>query len=69
MIGYKIGSSPAGVYTMAKTSSMENFKNRWKIDVAINMATLFARGVLQRSSFSYNLKPLDKKLDLSRTPT
>jgi hypothetical protein len=27
MIGYKIGSSLAGVYAMAKTSLMKNFKH------------------------------------------
>ena len=30
---------------------------------------IFARGVLWRSSFLGNLKPLDKKLDLWKTPT
>ena len=27
MIGYEMGSSAAGIYIMAKTSSVENFKN------------------------------------------
>ena len=29
-------------------------------DMATDMATLFARGVLRRSSFLNNLEPLDK---------
>ena len=64
MIAYKVGSSPARVYTMAKTSQVENFNHGWKNDLAINMATPFARGVLQRSSFLDNLKPSNKKLGL-----
>jgi hypothetical protein len=34
-----------------------------------NVATLFPRGVLRRSSFLGNLKASDKKLGLQRTPT
>ena len=68
MIGYKVGSSPARVYTMAKTSHVENFNGEWMNDVAPNIATPFARGVLWRLSFLDNLKPLDKKLGLQRTP-
>ena len=37
-------------------------------DMATNMATIFARGVLWRLSFLGNLKPSDKKLDLHKTP-
>ena len=64
MIGYEMGSSPTRVYNMAKTSPVENFKHGWKNDTIVNMATLFARGVLRGSSFKGNLKPLGKKLDL-----
>ena len=59
-IGYELGSSPAGVYTTAQTSPVENFEHEWKIDVTINMATLFSVRVLRRSSFSGNLKSSDK---------
>jgi hypothetical protein len=68
MIGYRM-SQVARVHTMAKTSTMENFKHGCKNDIAPNMATLYARGVLWRSSCLGNLKPLDKKLGLQRTPT
>jgi hypothetical protein len=37
--------------------------------MAANVATLFWRGVLRRSSFLGNLKALDKKLGLQRTLT
>jgi hypothetical protein len=40
-----------------------------KNDMITNLATLFARGVLWRSSLLANLKPSDKKLDLWATPT
>ena len=69
MIGYQMGSSPVGVCTMAKTSSMKNFKHERNNDMDVNMATLFAKGVLRRLSFLGNLKPLDKKLDLWGTQT
>lgn len=69
MIGYKMDSSLAEVYTTVKSSLVETFKRRWKYDMAINMATLFAKGVLWRSSVLDNLKPSDEKLDLKRTPT
>ena len=67
MIGYEMGSSPAGVYTMAKTwrtSRMDEnmtWLSTWH-DVLLG-------GLLQRSSMSGNLKPLDKKLGLCKTPT
>ena len=64
MIGNDMGLSVAGVYTTTKTFTMENFKHGWKNDMAANMATPFARGVLWRSSFLGRLKPLNKKLDL-----
>ena len=46
MIGYKMGSTSARVYTMAKTYMMDNFKHGWKNDMATNMASLVARGNL-----------------------
>jgi hypothetical protein len=58
-----------GVYTMAKTSPVENFKHGMKADMPTNMATLFARGVLWRSHFFGNFKLYEKKLGLQRTPT
>ena len=64
IIDYEMGSSLAKVYTTSKTSPIENFEHEWKYDMATNMATLFARGVLRMSSFLGNLKPLDKKLDI-----
>ena len=69
MIGYEMGSSLIGVYTMAKTFLVENFKHKRKIDMDVNMTTLFDRGVLRRSSFLGNLKSSVKKLDVRRTPT
>lgn len=50
---------------------MERTLSSWmkENDIVANMATLFDRGVLERSSFLGNLKPLDKKLGLRRTPT
>ena len=53
------------VYTMAKKPLVENFVHGCKDD----MATLWWRGVLCRSSFLGNLKTLDKKLGLWITPT
>lgn len=43
MIGYKMGSSPDGVYTTTKTSLVENFKHDYQHD---NMFLLweFSRG-------------------------
>ena len=65
MIGYEMGYSLAGVYTMAKASPVKNFINSWeKNDMVVNMATLCVRGVLQRSSFSGNLKSSYKRLGL-----
>lgn len=63
---HQLGSS---AYRMAKTSLVENFKHRWKNDMAINMATLFAREVLWKLSLLGNLKPLDKKVGLEGGPT
>jgi hypothetical protein len=58
---------PVQVYSTVKNSPMENFAHRWKNDMATNMATLFWRGILQKSSFLGNLKALNKKLGLWRT--
>ena len=69
MIGYEMDFSPTKVYTMAKTSLVKNFKDGWKNDMDANMATRFARGVLWKSRFLGNLKPLNKKLGLHITPT
>ena len=63
-----MGSSPAGVYTTVDTSPVENFNNGLKNGIVANMAT-FIGGVLQRSSFLGNLKPLYKKLGMHITPT
>ena len=46
MICYKMGSSPAGVYTLAKTLSDEEPQAWMKNGMTANIATLFARGVL-----------------------
>ena len=69
MIGYEMGSSLAGVYTITKTFPVEIFRHEWKNDMDAIVATLFARGLLWRSSFLGNLKPSHKKLDFQRTPT
>jgi hypothetical protein len=66
MIDYKDGFFIGQVYTTTNTSPVENFKNGWKYDMVANMATLFVRGVLQRSSLLGNIKPLDKKLGLRK---
>ena len=55
MVGYKMGSSLARVYITVKTSQVENFKHGRKNDMVANMATLFVRGVLKRSSSLDNL--------------
>ena len=34
MNGCKMGSSLSGVYAMAKTSPVENFKDGWEFDMA-----------------------------------
>ena len=44
MIGYEISSSLAGVYTIAKTSLVENFKHELKNDMIANMTTFFLLG-------------------------
>ena len=44
MIGYKMGSSSVMVYTMTKTSPVENFKHRWKNEMDANMATIVLLG-------------------------
>jgi hypothetical protein len=46
MIGCDLGFSPVGVYNMAKTSPVENFKNGRTSDMDANMAALFVRIVL-----------------------
>jgi hypothetical protein len=57
------------VYTKVKSPPVENFAHGWKNDMAANVATLFWRGVLRRSSFLGNLKASDKKLGHQRTLT
>jgi hypothetical protein len=63
-------TSLVGVYTTTKTSLVEH---GWKNDMVANMTThtsfLLGRRVFWRSNFLGNFKPLDKKLDLQRTPT
>lgn len=44
MTSDEMGSLPAEVYIMAKTSQVDSFKHRWEIDMAINMATFFLLG-------------------------
>ena len=70
MIGYKMSSykKNVGVYSAIKTFLDENVKYGWTNDLVANMTTFFVRGVFWRMSFLGNLKPLDKKLDLWRTP-
>ena len=55
--GYEMGSSPPGAYTTSKTSLVENIKHGWKINTVANTTTLFAREILQRSSFPGNPNP------------
>ena len=43
MIGYKMSSSHAKVYTMTNTSLIENFKHDEKNDIVANKITLFVR--------------------------
>ena len=62
MIGSERGSSPALIHNKAKTFPVENFEAWMKDDMDANMATLLAGGILHRSSFLGNLKPLDKNL-------
>jgi hypothetical protein len=69
MISYEMGNPSTGIYTMAKTSSAGTFKHQWKNDMVANMATIYVGRILLRSSFLDNLKPLDKKLGLKKTPT
>jgi hypothetical protein len=68
-----MGSSLVGVYTTTKIFSVENFKHEWKkwhgLPTWQTFLFLWARGVLWRSNFWGNLEPLNKKLDLVRTPT
>ena len=47
---------------MTKTSPLENIKHWWKNNMAINMATLYARGVIWMSNALDNFKPLNKNL-------
>ena len=67
-IGYEIGSSLAGVYTTSKTFSREPQAWTKNNNMIGNMAMLFAWGTFRWSSFLDNLKPLDKKLGIWRTP-
>jgi hypothetical protein len=69
MIGPKWDSYPVEVYITVKNPLVENFAHGWKNDMAANVATLFWRGVLWRSSFLGNLKASDKKLGHRRTLT
>jgi hypothetical protein len=57
------------LYTAVKSPLVENFIRGWKNDMVTNVATLFGRGVLCRSSFLANLEASDYKLGLQRTPT
>ena len=66
---YKMGSSSAKAYTMAKTFPAEYSKHGWKNDMVATMATLLAMGVLWRSSILGNLKPSDQQPSLQSTPT
>ena len=59
--GYEMGSSPPGAYTTSKTSLVENIKHGWKINTVANTTTLFAREILQRSSFPGNPNPQTRK--------
>ena len=68
LIGSKMNHSSVGVYTASKTFPVDNFKHGWKNDMVVIMGAHFANGILHRSSFLGNLKPLDKKLGLHRTP-
>ena len=69
MVGHEMRSSLTWVYTIDKTSLLENFKYGWKHEMVANMATLFVRGILWKSHFLGNLKLLEKKLDVQRIPT
>jgi len=62
LIGWQWHSCVVVVYTTTKNPLVKNFIHGWEIDMATDVATLFWRGTLQRSSFFSNLKPLDKKL-------
>jgi hypothetical protein len=44
MIGFEMGSSLAGLYTMAKISPVKKFKIGLKNDMVANMATFFCSG-------------------------
>ena len=62
MIGYKMGSSPAGVYTIAKASLMKTPSMDEKYDMVVNMATLFV-GVLSGGQVSWTtLNPRTRNL-------
>lgn len=66
--GYKIGFHQPGFTLWPRLLQWRTPSMNERM-TCTNMATLFASGVLQRSSFSGNLKPLDNKIDLERTPT
>ena len=63
-----MASSPVGVYNLAKTSLMENFKTWMKNDTGANMATLL--GEFSGGHISWaTINPHNKKLGLWKTPT
>jgi hypothetical protein len=72
LIGYEMASLSVGVYNMASNSPVENFKHERKLKMT-SLPTwqhfFFAKGVLQRSSYSDNLNPSNKKHGLLRTST
>ena len=49
MIDYRMFFSPVGVYTVTKTSAVEN--TEWKIDMDVNMATFFCYGTSLEDKF------------------
>lgn len=51
MISYEIGFTVIGIYNIAKTFLVENFKHRWETNMVANMATNFVRGIFWRFSF------------------
>ena len=64
LIGYKKASSPSRVYTTTKTSLVESSQTWMK-----NQQHFLLGNLPGGWSFLGNLKPLDKKLGLWRTPT
>ena len=41
MIGYEMGYALIGIYIMAKSSMVKNFKHGWKNDMATKMTMFF----------------------------